>query len=115
MGTDDSTRPTRRSVLKATGTALATGLAVTGTAAADCELSDTATMKYDYYVLEEGDDPFYEPCVGDTAGPLVEEGDEFQIEEICSPSDSSGAPTYIKVDLDFFEYYWIDTTAVECS
>lgn len=115
MGTGDDPRPTRRTVLKATATALGTGLAATGTAAAECYQHDTATLQYDYVLLEGGDGTVYEPCVGDAVGPTVEAGTQFQVYDTCTESDSSAANSYVKVLApDSFQYRWIDTRAVEC-
>lgn len=118
MGTDDESHPTRRTVLKATGTALATGLAATGIGAAnqECYKHDTATLKYDYMLLEGGDGSIYEPCVGDAVGPIVEAGSQFVVYEYCKTSDASGADTYVKIlEPNSFQYRWIHTRAVECS
>jgi hypothetical protein len=106
---DDTPRPTRRTVLRTTGVALGTGLAATGTAAAACYQYDTATLLYDYKLLENTE---YGDCAGDAVGPIEEAGTEFEVYEVCEDLEGK----YVKViPPETFEYRWIETDAVECS
>lgn len=109
MGTGDDSRPTRRTVLKATGAALATGLAATGTAAAKCYEYDTATLQYDYKMLRDGG---YSDCVGDAIGPIAEKGSEYEVYDTCTENSTRYVKVYSRREL---EYRWIDEEAVECS
>jgi hypothetical protein len=109
MGADDDSRPSRRTVLKATGVTLGTGLVATGTAAAECYEGDKATLLYDYKLLRDGG---YNDCVGDAIGPEVEKGTEYEVYDVCTENSASYIKVYSRRAL---EYRRIDEEAVECS